>query len=236
MNSLKSGAGQLPPDNPYRAALCRLLIQQFMLHEVEHHNLQAVPGHDRVCLAPIAHGLIDIYKCLHQGEFGVGHTIDHPQGFAQRIYQEMMRDEISDTVREPAVESISSDGRMLRVNLRALRHFFAGDPAAAARDLATACLQSARITEGNDTRFLETLDLFRSINQAGDIALAGHVFIFPADLVDTFFFELRALMRRTGQIPVFSHSETYRRLNRPSYRVVERPVLQASPLEVLLEK
>jgi hypothetical protein len=43
------------------------------------------------------------------------------------------------------------------------------------------------------------------------------------------------LMNAIGEVPVFSHSERYRRLNRPSYRVVMLGVLRQSPLAVLLE-
>jgi hypothetical protein len=48
--------------------------------------------------------------------------------------------------------------------------------------------------------------------------------------------EVRHMTRQLQQIPVFSHSEGYRQLNRPAYRVVERSVLEASPLKVFLEK
>ena len=67
------------------AGLRQVLVQQFLLHEVEHHELQTDRAPDDPPLVPVAHGLIDIYKCLHQGEFGVGHTIDHPGGFRQRL-------------------------------------------------------------------------------------------------------------------------------------------------------
>jgi hypothetical protein len=213
----------------------QLLIQQFILHEVQHHALQAEPGSADNPLTPVAHGLIDIYKCLHQGEFGVGHTIDRPDGFKQRLYQEMMRGMTPDPVREPAVEAVSTDGRLLRINLRAMRGFFANDIAGAVEDLARVCIQSARVTRGDHARFFEALDIFKMLNQAGEIDVAGNVFTFPGELVDTFFFEVRKLMRRIRQVPVLSHSENYKRLNRPSYRVVERSVLEGSSLGALLE-
>jgi hypothetical protein len=213
----------------------QLLIQQFILHEVQHHALQAEPGSADNPLTPVAHGLIDIYKCLHQGEFGVGHTIDRPDGFKQRLYQEMMRGMTPDPVREPAVEAVSTDGRLLRINLRAMRGFFANDIAGAVEDLARVCIQSARVTRGDHARFFEALDIFKMLNQAGEIDVAGNVFTFPGELVDTFFFEVRKLMRRIRQVPVLSHSENYKRLNRPSYRVVDRSDLEGSSLGALLE-
>ena len=223
----------MPDDTTDHANLRELIIGQFMLHEVQHHALQADPAQKPV--VPLAHGLVDIYKCLHQGEFGVGHTIDHPEGFKQRLYQEVMRNSDSFEVKEPAVENVSGDGMLLRLNLRCLRHCFVDQVADAVEAVTRVCIESAQITRGSSARFFETLDLFKTINQAGEIVLAGHTFAFPTAVVDRFFFEMRGLMRRIGQVPVFSHSDDYRRLNRPSYRVVERSVLQASSLAVLLE-
>jgi hypothetical protein len=226
----------MPGDSQSLADIRQMLIQQYMLHEVEHHDLQAGPPSGQAPRVPIAHGLIDIYKCLHQGEFGVGHTIDHPEGFGHRLFQEITQGEPPDRIREPAVESISADGRMLRINLRPIRRLCDDDVAGAAEDLARVCIESARITRGSGARFFQALDLFKMLNQAGEIALGGHAFAFPSAAVESFLFEVRELMRRIGEVPVFSHSEAYRRLNRPSYRVAERSVLEISPLAVLLEK
>lgn len=220
--------------------LRQLLIQQFMLHEIQHHELprhdvKAVPASAMAPLPPIAHGLIDIYKCLHQGEYGVGHTIDAPDGFKQRLFQEIMRNQTPAPVREPAVEAVSADGRRLRINLRALRGLFIDDVAGAVEVLARVCIESARVTRGDTARFFESLDLFRMLNQSGEIAVAGYVFAFPSDMVDLFFSEVRQLMHKIRQVPVLSHSASYKQLNRPSYRVVEGSVLKDSQLGGLLE-
>jgi hypothetical protein len=224
-------------DDPELAAsLKQLLIQQFMLHEVEHHTLQAGASSASVPAMPVAHGLIDIYKCLHQGEFGVGHTIGHPEGFKQRLFQEMANGPAPDLIREPAVENISLDGRMLRINLRAVRSLYADNLEWAVEDLSRVCIASAEISQGSSDHFFLTLDQFKKLNKEGQIVLAGNIFAFPPAMVEDFLIEVRQLMQRIGQVPVFSHSETYRQLNRPSYRVAERSVLQTSPMEVLLEK
>ena len=213
-----------------------MLIEQFMLHEVQHHRLMGGGPHSQAPLTPVAHRLIDIYKCLHQGEFGVGHTIDHPEGFKQRLYREIMDGAVEDHAGEPAVESVSADGTMLRINLRPLKRLYGDDVAGAVDGLVRVCIASAQVNQGSNTRFFETLELFKTLNQAGEITLAGRIFVFPSARVEAFLLEVRKLMRRIGQIPVFSHSESYRRLNQPSYRVAERSVLQASPLAALLEK
>jgi hypothetical protein len=222
-------------DPEFTASLRQLLIQQFLLHEAEHHTLQAGASSADISVMPVAHGLIDIYKCLHQGEFGVGHTIGHPDGFIQRLYQEMAGGPEPPAIREPAVENISLDGRMLRINLRAVRNLYKDHLEGAVEDLGRVCVASAEISQGSSDNFFLTLDRFKKLNKEGQIALAGQVFAFPPAMVEDFMIEVRELMHRIGQVPVFSHSETYRRLNRPSYRVAERSVLEASPLGVLLE-
>ena len=223
-------------DDPHgQSSLRQLLIQQFMLHEVQHHHLMSANPESAPPRAPIACTLIDIYKCLHQGEFGVGHTIDHPERFKKRIYQEIQREDAAEHIDEPIVEAVSDDGNMLRVNLHPLRHFYDNAVSSAVEGLAQVCVESARIHQGSDSRFFNTLDLFTRINQSHEIALAGHIFAYPSAMVETFISEVRKFMDKIGQVPVLSHSDIYRRLNRPSYRVVSRSVLQASPLAALLE-
>ncbi len=226
----------MPGDADYIADLKEVIIQQFMLHEVEHHTLQTGDSREDTPIVPVAHELIDIYKCLHQAEFGVGHIIDHPEGFAQRLHQEMVSNTASEEAREPVAESISINGEVLRINLRPLRIAFIDDVDRAVDMLAQACLASARVVKGGNAHFFDTLDAFMMLNRTGEIVLAGHVFAFPSQWVETFLFELRQLMRRIRQVPVFSHSQRYKQLNQPSYRVVARSVLEASPLARILER
>jgi hypothetical protein len=222
-------------DADYMAELREMIIQQFMLHEVQHHALQAGDGLEDAPIVPKAHQLTDIYKCLHQAEFGVGHIIDHPEGFAHRLHQEMAHNTASEAVREPVVESISVDGEVLRVNLRPLRAAFIDDVERAVDALAQVCLQSAQVTRGVNAHFFDALDAFMILNRSGEIVLAGQIIAFPSQWVESFLRELRQLMRRIRQVPVFSHSQRYNQLNRPSYRVVSRSVLEASSLAGILE-
>jgi hypothetical protein len=224
----------MPPDGSNSDGLCRLLIDQFLLHEVQHHALAPDAPREAAPLQPLAHDLIDIYKCLHQGEFGVGHTIDSHERFRMRLHQELLRAIAEDVPSEPAVEVISADGEMLRINLRPLNRFYNDATVSAADDLAWVCIVSARITSGDPARFLETLDRFRQLNQAGRIAPGGCAFAFPQEAVDPFFTDLQRVIQRIRDIPVFSHSEAYRRLNHPAYRVVRREVVADSPLAAML--
>ncbi len=231
----KVGLTKMHNEPHHKNNLRKLLIEQFMLHELQHHTLHVGGRHMSSPIVPVALTLIDIYKCLHQGAFGVGHAIDHPERFKQRLYQEIMQNCATNRMHEPAVENISADGTMLRVNLRPLKRLFENDVAQAVTHLARVCLESIDSGNGDATRLLTSLDHFSELNKACEIAFAGHVFTFPAVTVDRFLLEIRQLMNAIGEVPVFSHSERYRRLNRPSYRVVTLGVLRQSPLAVLLE-
>ncbi len=216
-----------------QARVRQIVIGQYLLHEVQHHTLQptAPPS-----LIPRAHSPVDIYKCLHQREFGVGHSLDDPGRFLQRLVQETMQGEPEKVALEPVLEDLSAEGRVLRVNLRAFRGIFKNEMDQRLDQLAQVCFKSAETVQGRAARFRETLILFKDLNQANELRIGRHSFAFPGELVDRFLFEVQGLIRRLGQIPVFGHSPTYRRLNHPAYRVVDRAVLEKSPLAGLLEK
>ena len=212
-----------------------MLVQQYLLHEMEHHVLQSdiSPGQITLLL-PVAFDLVDIYKCLHQGEFGVGHTIAHPESFKQRLYQEITELDVADCTDEPALENISADGNMLRINLRPLKRLHEDALSQAVEDLADVCIRSARIIQGDPIRFFETLDIFRTLNRKGEIAVVGYVFVFPPVAVDAFLSDVWHVIRRIRDAPALTHSEAYRRLNRPAYRVVDRSALEGSRMASLL--
>ena len=75
-----SSADSTTPSPP---SLLGLMIRQFELHEIRHH--EAVDANDRgAVVMPRAHAIADVYKCLHQGEFGVGHSIRSPVHFGRQ--------------------------------------------------------------------------------------------------------------------------------------------------------
>lgn len=215
-----------------RSRVRQVVIGQYLLHEVQHHTLR---HNGPPSLIPKAHSPMDIYKCLHQGEFGVGHSLDYPKRFQQRLVREMMQGEPEEGALEPVLEDISAEGRVLRVNLRAFRGLFNDEIDKRIDQLAQVCFESAGPARGSEARFRETLALFKDLNQAGELRLGEYTFAFPAEMVDRFLFEVQDLIRRMGRIPVFSHSPDYRRLNHPAYRVVARSVLEKSPLAGILE-
>jgi hypothetical protein len=214
-----------------------VLMQQFLLHELAHHVLPDTGTEQAGPLLPRAHQLMDIYKCLHQGEFGVEHNIDHPLRFQQRLLQELQQCGPEKPGGEPLLEDLtaSSDGP-LRINLRPLRRLMGIELEQLMEPLSQICFESAHVTQGRIDRFYEKLLIFKTINETGELRPGGYPFGFPPAAVDHFLMEVRSMTRQLQQIPVFSHSDGYRQLNRPAYRVVERSVLKASPLKVLLEK
>ena len=211
-----------------------IVVQQYMLHEVKHHQTLGGESAEAVTRAPVAHTMQDIYKCIHQAEFGVGHLIDEPAAFHERLLREIKRAEAP--AGEPALEAISPDGSTLRLNLRPYRKLFENDEERAAEILSRLCFESARVQKGKPDRFLNLLMKFRDLNALGAFRIGGTRFVIDAKSVDMFINEALGMARRMGDIPVFSHSTQYQKLNRPSYRVVYLETLKISPLDFLLKE
>jgi len=220
-----------------RESIYAILSQQFFLHEVMHHLFVGYPDKKEIVTPPLAHELIDIYKCLHQAEFGVGHLINDTERFSHGLYREML-DALGSSKKTdtPMIEGISAEDRVLRIHLAPLAAGYSGDKWVLAGQLAEVCFQSAVSIQGQVQNFLESLALFRELNAAGGWPMGRYRFVFPAVWVDQFLDDVKRLTARLGQVPVFSHSERYRRLNSPAYRVVDRTVLWNSPLGSIFDK
>ncbi len=215
-------------------SLEEIVVQQYMLHEVRHHQSLGGESADAVAREPVAHTMQDIYKCLHQAEFGVGHLIDEPAAFQDRLLREIQRAE--SPAGEPALEAISLDGSTLRLNLRPYRKLFENEEKKAAEILSRLCFESARVQKGKPDRFLNLLMKFRELNAQGAFQIGGTRFVIDNKSVDMFINEALGMAKRMGDIPVFSHSTQYQKLNRPSYRVVYLETLKISPLDFLLKE
>lgn len=214
--------------------LKELLMDQYLLHEVQHHAPHVFQGDESVPREPRAHSLLDIYKCLHQGEFGVGHLIDVSDRFRKQLFYEMAR--IQPTSDEPLLENVSINGTVLRLNLRPFRAIFGNDIENDCNMLAEVCIKSSEITKGDPEGFFSLLSGFRDLNRAGELRVGKAIYLFPTDMVDHFLGEVKKLAHRMGEIPVFSHSPSYRQLNEPSYRVVDVSVIRQSGLAFLFDK
>jgi len=99
-----------------KAGLRQILIQQYDLHEVPHW-LQPEAGEERLhVVAPRVHALADVYKFLHQGEFGVGHLISSPEMFREILSRELHR--TGEPTTEPLFEKVDPGGSIRRLNIR----------------------------------------------------------------------------------------------------------------------
>jgi hypothetical protein len=229
--------GSEPSLYPYRKeGIKAVLVRQFELHE----TLCRLPEGARrpaqtstAPVEPVAHAVQDIYKCLHQGAFGVGHIIDNAHSFRDRLIDEIMR--AQGVYAEPLLERVSPNGQVFRVNLRPFRALFMNNEEAGCNLLLDLCVKSAAIKTGHEDDFLHALDFFRELNNAGELRAGGMTFAFPENIVDGFLREVLHYISTMGFIPVLSHSPTYRSLNHPSYRVVHAKALHRSPLAAWMQ-
>lgn len=139
----------------------------------------------------------DAVKLLYQNTFGGGHLI-RDEAAALRY----LRREYAATPRDPAKPLTEAIGNgLLRVNLAAL-------PENRLEELGQAFLRSARLCQGTLEDFLPKLVLLRELTAAG-------VFGFSAEALDSYLSDYAQ-----AGYPMVSHSDTYRRLYHPAYRVV----------------
>ncbi|MDF1553218.1 MAG: hypothetical protein P1P84_09160 [Deferrisomatales bacterium] len=215
----------------FREGVRQVVVSQFMLHETQHHpdRLQGETG-PRM---PRAHTLGDIYKCLHQGEFGPGHMIDDAGRFLERLTEEVHL--VPAGGEEPVLESLAPDDSIFRLNLRPFKSLFPGEEVDnACRVLSLVCSESAGLREGTPERFFHKLTAFQTVNDAQALVADGTLFVYPAELVAGFLRDTLALARASQGVAVLGHSPGYHQLNAPSYRVVEEVVLKGSPLAFLM--
>ncbi|MDQ7781719.1 MAG: hypothetical protein RDU20_02490 [Desulfomonilaceae bacterium] len=208
------------------------VIRQFRLHEVPHHTLRTGLKTGYGSVVPIAHTPADIYKFLHQGEFGIGHIVDDPMTFGNNLARDLLK--ARPEADRPILEDVSRDGTVFRVNLRPYRLRFKDDEDTACACLLKACLESAERVRGSGERFLAALARFRDLNRAGSLVVDGMVFAFASDTLDSFLMEVADFVQTYNSLPILSHSLEYKRLNNPSYRVLDLETLKNSELSRLL--
>ena len=148
----------------------------------------------------------DVYKLLYQATMGSRHAGLDSAMAAQWLEREVR--ELGPALDEPATDTISADGRMVRVNLRP--YLAAGGDRAA---LLRAFVRTAREFRGS------TADLRRQLGYVERMASDGEIRL-PAGALRRYF----ARMRAAGY-PAVEHSSAYAAAYRPAYRVVLGAVL-----------
>jgi hypothetical protein len=151
----------------------------------------------------------DVYKMLYQGEFGVKHIIDSPD--AARRYLDIELEQVTADDSEPLWEVVAPDSSMIRVNLRP---FKAGnlDP----DNLWQAMLMTAETVTGDSTRLVDHWQQLM-------LAIEEEILPFPGQEANIFL----QTMQENG-LPAVHHSETYREVYHPAYRVIAMEYLETA--------
>jgi hypothetical protein len=223
-----------PPSSPGIWGLRELICSQYILHEAIHRSSDAVTGAAGSPTIPLVHTPADIYKLLHQGEFGVGHSIGDVEQFGRSLARELMYSDPNS--QDPLLEQVSVDGSVFRINLGPYRRIFQGDETNACVLLFQVCLASASTPRGNEVNFLAALSTFQTLNDDYELSAGEDILAFPPRVLDLFLQEVTAFVERFGTVPVLSHSPVYKRFNVPAYRVADRTAVENSALAFLLEK
>ncbi len=144
--------------------------------------------------------LADVYKLLHQAALGAGHAIDLPCAH-ERLQQEVAA--AGDGPDEPMPDPISPDGKLVRVHLRAYvnaRHDLDA--------LSDAFARTAREYPPSGERLERFCACLRDLASAGGI---------PFSREDASGYVAQMAM---ADYPAVHHSDAYRSLYRPAYRVI----------------
>lgn len=144
--------------------------------------------------------LSDLYKLVYQGVMGSGHAISSEPEAESRLRMEASNPG-TPPLEEPLYEEISTDGEVLRINLRP---YMAGGGVTGA--LLTAFVRTGREYRGS------AAELAARWKNAMELQS-----VFSTEAMTAFGKE----MEERGW-PALHHSETYRQLYRPAYRVALR--------------
>lgn len=144
----------------------------------------------------------DLYKLLYQSVRGPEHIISSAQAFRDRLQEEW---EGLDTPHsDPLYESIRPDGRLVRLNLRPYKAAGGHLPS-----LIAACLETGELTWGTQADLVSTWGAFlAACEKDQQTGLARQ------DL------QALTLWLTDKGYPALHHSDTYRQLYRPAYRLV----------------
>lgn len=143
--------------------------------------------------------LVDILKLVHQSSYGCGHMIDNYPSFAERLKKEYY-----DTVPAHGRLYTNIGEGYCRIDLKSAR-FFGIDPEL----IAKICYFSSFSKVNGDDTFRKNLSVLRQMSLNHEIA-------FSTEEIDS----LLDSWKKNGK-GLFRHSECYRKMYSPAYRVCE---------------
>jgi hypothetical protein len=144
----------------------------------------------------------DIYKLLYQSVRGPEHMITSPAAFTERLAAEWESLDLANS--DPPWETIRTDGSLLRLNLRPFK-----SQGGNLEELVTSCLETARRLWGTQAELEQAWEGFTSACR--DRSWPG----MAVNDVKSFTSWLDI-----NSYPAVHHSERYRSLYRPAYRLV----------------
>ena len=140
----------------------------------------------------------DVYKLIHQAALGSEHAISNPEAAYAWLERELS--EIGDGIDEPIADPISADGEIIRIHLRPFLAI-----GKSPKILFNAFLRTAKEYHGN----VHTLEQYWKI--------AINMRHFSVTVMNEFMQPMKA-----QGYPAVHHSDEYKKLYRPAYRVVWR--------------
>ena len=144
----------------------------------------------------------DIYKLLYQGVRGPEHLIASPKSFADRLAEEWNALDVVEG--DPLWESIRPDGSLRRLNLRPYK-----TQGGRLDELVIACLETGKRIWGTQADLQRAWENFAAACRDGLWS--------SLDLLEV---ESFTRWLATNGYPSVHHSEQYRSLYRPAYRLV----------------
>jgi hypothetical protein len=151
---------------------------------------------------------VDLYKFLHQGEFGPGHMIED-RAAAQRYLERELAGLEKEREADSVCEALGGDPAMVRIHLRPFlaSGFDTGE-------LLDAFVASANQVSGDPETIAAALDRTAFwLRSQGRDDLAGELEGLGAEFAGTGY-------------PALHHSEAYREAYKPAYRVVLRELAE----------
>lgn len=149
-------------------------------------------------------GVQDVYKLLHQGNFGQGHPV--PNRKAAREWLEQEASQIEPDAGLPLLESVHLEGNLVRVNLRPFLAF-----GGKLSDLLEIYIRSGEVIHGSDAALAAEWDDFCQMLEPSG-AFASRFSLRDALLLKK--------IRQVDHWAAVHHTPAYIQRYRPVYRVV----------------
>jgi hypothetical protein len=231
------------PLEPFdKEGIRKVIIGQYLLHEVKHHPARTGREPGARPVSPRAHAMADIYKILHQGTFGYGPGAGSAPGqphipnkdfFIGHLTNEYFK--ALSNPEEAVLEFVAPDDSIFRVNIRPYKTLFKGQERKGFDMLADLVLDSSEVEKGSLRQFFASLKSFVELNSSEELKIEGISYMIPPIEVNSFLNDVDRFVRSRGWIPLMGQSENYHRLVKPAYVVADLSVLKESPLAFLLK-